>query len=210
VDELWLADIDAAVSVCTRPSWRGVPRRLRVKILRGYYRAWMHTPTALQWQPRETETGQLIGLLLGSGDPGYPLPVDGATQRPSTGRSARRQASVILPGGIGLSRSRGTSLSPGILRLSVRRRATTTEPSAARADAGPRDAYRVGEITHLMVDQPFQGHGIGRALVEEACRRARLFGVDAWSGSRRPVGAPNGSTRGFGWTVPRRGEERQW
>lgn len=206
VDELWLADIDAAVQLHQTVMAGEFLAGCGSRFLRGYYRAWMHTPTAIAMAARETETGQLIGLLLGSGDP--------ATHYRSMVRHSGLRLGVQLgvraishpAWGDWLVRSRGLRYLRGILRLSVRRRATTTEPSAARADAGPRDAYRVGEITHLMVDQPFQGHGIGRALVEEACRRARLFGVD-----RMVVVTPAGwSAERFytrlGWTC--RGEVR--
>jgi ribosomal protein S18 acetylase RimI-like enzyme len=217
VEDLCAADLDAAVRVHQTVMAGEFLAGGGPAFLRSYYQAWIGSPRAIALAARDTGAGHLIGLLLGSDAP--------AAHYRSMVRHSGVQLGLCLIGravrrpvwGAELLRSRGLRYLRGVVRMTLWRgqafmaqlgrggpAACDAAASAARAGANNPGSDRLGEITHLMVAPAGQGRGIGRALVEEACRRGERADLERMVVVTPPGwGAERFYVR-LGWT--RRGE----
>jgi GNAT superfamily N-acetyltransferase len=155
--------------------------RLGVGFLRRYHRAWIGSPHAIALGARD-EDGRVVGVLLGSLDPashyramvrrqGVILAlwlVTGALTHPAAAREllTTRTARYLR----GVWRMAGNALGAG------RRRRGGSAPPGHGGDGGGHRT-KVGEVTHVMVKREAQSQGVGRALLEEARRRAEGAGL---------------------------------
>lgn len=141
--------------------------------LRAYYRVWMRSPAAIALAAVDDDD-EIVGLLLGSVDPG--LHYRSMVRRGWFSLAARLAFRALSrpPWGVELLQSRGVRYVRALLRMVPRIQRLGVSSAAAEAVvAAPVGEPRVAEITHLMVAPSTRGQGAGRRLVEEACRRAR-------------------------------------
>lgn len=146
--------------------------QLGPSFLRTYHKAWIDSPVALALAVDDPE-GRLVGILLGSLDPA--VHVSAILQRHGGVLAARLlMAASIRPGlAATLVRTRVLRYARGLTRVlvgSLRARRRGRDSSAARPP-------RLGEVTHLFVEPSCQGTGVGRALLDEAVRRATTAGL---------------------------------
>jgi ribosomal protein S18 acetylase RimI-like enzyme len=182
--------------------------------LRCYYRAWMRSASAISLAASEPGTGRLIGLLLGSTDPA-------SHYRSMVRHGGARLGARLIGRAIGhpawggdLIRRRGLRYIRGVLRMIPWRPKNVMaqlghgvgcgEPSAARDGVTGSGSRRLGEITHLMVAPAAQGRGVGRALVEEACRRGERADLELMVVVTPPGWGAERFYRQLGWI--RRGQ----
>ncbi|MHB1533807.1 MAG: GNAT family N-acetyltransferase [Acidimicrobiales bacterium] len=134
-----------------------------------YHQVWIASPAGLALGVADEED-RLVGVLLGSLDPGAHVRF---MLRRGGWRLGLHLASYALIHprlGRELLLTRARRYARGLAR-NLRRR--NGAPAAAR-----NRSRSVGEVTHLMVAPEAQGGGVGRALLEEAQRRGRAQGLD--------------------------------
>ncbi len=159
------ADVRAAVGLHVAVLPMEFLTRFGERFLRTYYRAWCAAPGGLALVAEED--GRVVGALLGATGPAIHTREMVRRDGWRLGRDIGLALVRDLPLARDLLVTRGRRYAGGLYRL-ARRRSTAAGPVAP----GPV----VGEVTHVLVDAAQQGHGIGRALVEEAIVQARAAG----------------------------------
>jgi GNAT superfamily N-acetyltransferase len=155
------------------------------RFLRGYHRAWLDSVDALAIAAVD-DRGDLVGVLLGAVRPERHF-------RAMVRRHGAALAFFMTIHALSNPRffkellvTRGLRYSRGLLRIlvtSVRRPGRmapggAASPSSGIGDSGTDPGLLSGEVTHLMVRSDAQGEGVGRALLEEAGRSAKVAGLD--------------------------------
>jgi ribosomal protein S18 acetylase RimI-like enzyme len=147
--------------------------RLGPAFLRSYHRAWIDSPVALALAVDDS-SGHLAGVLLGAYD--TPLQVSSMLRGHGLRLALRMLAAISVRPGLAASlvRTRLARYARGVARFalgSLRTRRQAPGAGGATTVRGP------GEVTHLFVDPARRGEGVGRALIDEAARRAKAAGL---------------------------------
>lgn len=174
--------------------------------LRSYHRAWLASPDGLALAAVDDD-GAVVGVLLGAHAPaghfrfmvrrhGVALALRlcmAALTRPSLARELVATRMLRYLRGLGR------------MALAVFRRKPPrpSSPDQATREAQPGETEsppKVGEVTHVMVSATARGTGAGRALMEEARRRAAQRGVDELVLVTPPDLAAGAFYEHLGWT----------
>ncbi|MHB8342487.1 MAG: GNAT family N-acetyltransferase, partial [Mycobacteriales bacterium] len=148
------------------------------RFLRHYHRAFASTEGGLALVARDSGTGEVAGLLLGSTHPAafYPL----LLRRHGLALGLQLLCTVAARPrfGVRLLRTRGARYLRGVRRLVLRRPVGRTG-APARSGGAPAEATAevTAEVTVVVVDAQARGRGVGRALLERAEEQVRAAGV---------------------------------
>ncbi len=168
--------------------------------LAAYHRAWVRSPSGLALAARDPQ-GRLIGVMLGSLDPASHYKAMLAQSGPTLAARMVVSAAARPRLAYELAVTRSGRYSRALWRH-LKARLPLGRRNPAAAGSQPAQApFRIGEITHLMVDPAVQRSGAGRALVERTVELARSAGV----GKLVLVTPPDMAARRFydalGWTA---------
>lgn len=148
--------------------------RLGPSFLRCYHRAWIDSPVALALAADDS-SGRLAGVLLGSLDPAVQVSSMLRRHGPALALHICLAASSRPRLAANLVRTRLVRYARGLARFAV----ASARPRRKEATRGAGGGVfgGSGEVTHLFVDPSRRGEGVGRALLDEAARRARAAGL---------------------------------
>jgi len=151
--------------------------------LAAYHRAWVRSPFGLALAARDHQ-GRLVGVMLGSLDPGSHYKAMLAQSGPLLAVRMVASAATRPRLAYQLVVTRSGRYARALLRhlearFTVERQENEDSRDAATAGSdSTTKSWKVGEITHLMVDPALQRFGAGRALVDRTVELARSAGLD--------------------------------
>ncbi len=134
------------------------------RFLCAYYRTWLASPVSIALAYRGADGDGAVAVLLGSVRPEVHYRTMVRSGGPQLAALLAARAVLHPLWGVSLVRTRARRYARGVLRVLTR--------SGSGAQPHTPAPRRIAEVTHLMVDEAYRGHGYARALLDEAQKLA--------------------------------------